>query len=96
MEIRKKIVANVATNQIEEVEYEVSDEELALEVKQNAISNAQMRMNEIEQELKASDYKAIKYAEGLYTDEEYAKTKSIRSSLRDEYNLLELTLKEME
>jgi hypothetical protein len=37
-------------------------------------------------ELSSTDYKAIKYAEGLYTEEEYAPYKVQRQSVRDKYN----------
>jgi hypothetical protein len=33
-------------------------------------------------QLAATDYKAIKYAEGLYTDTEYASTKAEREAIR--------------
>lgn len=43
-------------------------------------------------ELKETDYKAIKYAEGQYTQEEYKPTLDARQALRDEYNALEKEL----
>ena len=42
--------------------------------------------------LRASDYKAIKYAEGLITAEEYEPIKAERQSLRDRINELEAML----
>ena len=50
------------------------------------------RMAEIITELSATDYKAIKFAEGLYTEEQYAPTRQARMDLRAEYNLLESEL----
>ncbi len=39
--------------------------------------------------LSATDYKAIKYAEGLLSEEEYAETKALRQAWRYEINALE-------
>lgn len=47
-----------------------------------------VRMSEIQETLAATDYRAAKYAEGLYTEEEYAPYKAERQALRDEYNAL--------
>ena len=48
-----------------------------------------LRIAELKQCLFNTDYKAIKYAEGLMTDEEYAETKAQRQAWRDEINKLE-------
>lgn len=45
--------------------------------------------------LKSTDYKAIKYAEGLLTEEEYAPIKVERQAYRDEINSLEEQLKQL-
>lgn len=45
-------------------------------------------------ELKDTDYKAIKYAEGLITAEEYEPIKAERQALRDRINELEKQLEE--
>lgn len=42
--------------------------------------------------LKSTDYKAIKYAEGELSAEEYAETKEKRKQWRDEINSLEAQL----
>ena len=47
------------------------------------------RIAELKRLLAASDYKAIKYAEGVLTAEEYAETKAERQAWRDEINELE-------
>ena len=39
-------------------------------------------------ELKRTDYKALKYAEGCYTEEEYQSIKTQRQALRDRINEL--------
>lgn len=46
----------------------------------------------LKEELSASDYKAIKYAEGLITAEEYEPIKAERQALRDRINELEAML----
>ena len=48
-----------------------------------------LRIEELKALLKESDYKAIKYAEGLFTDVEYAPIKAMRQSYRAEINALE-------
>ena len=50
------------------------------------------RINELKQLLSESDYRAIKYAEGYYTEEEYKPYKELRQSYRDEINQLEQEL----
>lgn len=47
------------------------------------------KINEIRQKLKSTDYQAIKYAEGLISEEEYASIKAQRQLWRDEINALE-------
>lgn len=46
----------------------------------------------LKEELAASDYKAIKYAEGLISAEEYEPIKAERQALRDRINELEAML----
>ena len=46
-------------------------------------------IDDLKQRLADTDYKAIKYAEGLISDEEYAETKQLRQEWRDEINKLE-------
>mgnify|MGYP006967161806 CR=1 FL=1 len=43
----------------------------------------------LKQKLKDTDYKAIKYAEGAISEQEYAEIKALRQSWRDEINRLE-------
>lgn len=43
----------------------------------------------LKQQLAKTDYKAIKYAEGWMTEEEYAETKVERQRIRDEINRLQ-------
>lgn len=53
----------------------------------------QDRILELKQLLSSTDYKAIKFAEGMLSEEEYAETKALRQSYRDEINKLEEELK---
>ena len=48
------------------------------------------RIVELKELLAATDYQAIKYAEGVVSDEEYAPIKAQRQAWRDEINALEL------
>lgn len=45
-------------------------------------------------ELQKTDYKAIKYAEHILSEEEYAPIKAERQRIRDEINRLEQELKQ--
>ncbi len=47
------------------------------------------QITELKKQLAESDYKAIKYAEGWYTEEEYAPIKDERQRLRSKINALE-------
>ena len=49
----------------------------------------QARIDELRTLLAESDYKAIKYAEGWITAEDYAEVKAQRQAWRDEINQLE-------
>ena len=46
----------------------------------------------LKSKLKSTDYQAIKYAEGLISEEEYASIKEQRQLWRDEINALEQQL----
>lgn len=50
------------------------------------------RVAELKRQLAETDYRAIKYAEGQYTEEEYAPYKAQRQEWRDEINELEKKL----
>ena len=52
------------------------------------------RIIELKQKLQETDYKAIKYAEGELSAEEYAETKEHRRAWREEINKLEEELKD--
>ena len=48
------------------------------------------RIAELKRLLTDTDYKAIKYSEGLISEEEYAEVKAQRQAWRDEINQLEV------
>lgn len=50
---------------------------------------AYAQIKALKKNLANTDYKAIKYAEGLISDEEYAEVKEQRAAWRDEINELE-------
>lgn len=56
----------------------------------------QMQILGLKRKLSNSDYKAIKYAEGWLTDEEYSTVKMERQALRDRINTLEIEVKELD
>jgi hypothetical protein len=47
------------------------------------------QISDLKRQLTATDYKAIKYAEGQYTDAEYAETRAAREALREQIRTLE-------
>ena len=51
-----------------------------------------LKIIDLKDELKKTDYKAIKHSEGWLTDEEYAETKAERQRIREEINRLEQEL----
>ena len=64
-------------------------------ITQRPIRIRQIRINELKTLLEESDYKAIKYAEGLISEEEYAPIKQERQSYRAEINQLEAEIAEL-
>lgn len=53
------------------------------------IAAKKARVEQLKSFLFASDYKAIKYAEGFILEKEYSKIKAERQAMRDEINRLE-------
>ena len=51
-----------------------------------------IQIMELKHQLSLSDYKALKYAEGLIPEEEYKSIRDERQALRDRINELELQL----
>ena len=74
-------------NELTKVEEHIpTEEEIAKQEKLN-------RINELKKLLSSTDYKAIKYAEGLITEEEYEPIKTQRQAWRNEISELEAVLK---
>jgi len=84
-----KLVYDVKTKSTKEVEFEHTPTN-------PRIFEIQERLQDIKGELALTDYKAIKYAEGAYTEEEYKTIKEERQALRDEYNALEKELETLD
>ena len=59
------------------------------EQREEYIPTAEERISILKNELAESDYKAIKYAEGWYSEEEYAPIRAKRQALRNRINELE-------
>lgn len=57
------------------------------------IAENKLKIEELKIQLAATDYKAIKYAEGFISEEEYAPIKAERQAMRDKINELEAWLK---
>lgn len=80
---------------------EAYDEEIQIKVfipyskEELRIRDIQVQISENKRLLFDSDYKAIKYAEGLYTEEEYSEIKEYRQELRNSINDLEKELSEL-
>ena len=64
-------------------------------ITQRPIRIRQIRINELKRLLEESDYKAIKYAEGLISEEDYVPIKQERQSYREEINQLEAEIAEL-
>jgi len=83
------------TEEVTRVRYEAQNvemtaEEIAeIESQANSPQAIAQEIESLKGELASTDYKAIKYAEGYYTDEEFAPIKAHRQELRDRINELE-------
>ena len=75
------------------VDGELVNERYEEEPREEWIKN---RIKELKKLLTDSDYKAIKYAEGQITEEEFAPIKAQRQAWRDEINQLEEELSSMD
>ena len=63
-----------------------------LEIEANPTQELQNRINILKLNLANTDYQAVKYAEGVITDDDYAPIKAQRQAWRDEINALEAEL----
>lgn len=75
---------------VDGIEIELTEKEMA-EINSVKILPEE-RIYQLKQELTLTDYKAIKYAEGLISEEDYAPMKAERQLWRDEINRLEKSL----
>lgn len=62
------------------------------EIVVDPIAEKQTRIAELKCKLSETDYQAIKYAEGLISETDYAPIKAQRQAWRDEINALESEL----
>ena len=69
---------------ITEEEFNSHNQRKAVEADKNFIE-----IQKLKAQLAKTDYKALKYAEGWYSEEEYAPIKAERQALRAEINRLE-------
>ena len=53
------------------------------------VKNATKRISELKEGLSKTDYKAIKFAEGWISEQDFAPVKQLRQALREEINELE-------
>lgn len=72
-------------------DYYIDNKLLKSDEYQKMLNNSKInkRILELKKLLSESDYKAIKYFEGLLTEEEYKPTKELRENYRKEINNLE-------
>ena len=67
---------------------DMTEEEEAI-LRMNSDVSIEAQINELKEKLRETDYQAIKYAEGLISEEDYAPTKKQRQEWRDKINELE-------
>lgn len=85
-----KIIQGFSSEQGIIVHHEAYNTKFAICLEYDSIQYAQAkRMNEIKYLLSKSDYKAIKYAEGEISEEDYIPIREARQALRDEYNRIQ-------
>lgn len=69
---------------------EMTAEEIAeMKAFEQSAEYKQMQITQLKAQLAESDYKAIKFAEGWISADEYASVKAERQALRDKINKLE-------
>jgi FtsZ-binding cell division protein ZapB len=65
------------------------EEEIRIYIPYTEKELSQIEINELKGKLRATDYQAIKFAEGELTEEEYAQTRLQRKAWRERINALE-------
>lgn len=81
-----KVKDGVVVEMTENAEYAASVQATARRLE------CESRISELKRLLSETDYKAIKYAEGLLSEEEYAEARAERQAWRNEINALEAQL----
>lgn len=97
-ELAKKIKENYPNiNFILDEKEQLVNVEIDTVSKQNRqnIKDFQIQIRELKKQLSATDYQAIKYAEGQLSEEEFLEIKIKRQSWRDEINNLEKKIEEL-
>lgn len=93
--VNDKVILNPTAEQLQEAGYSLvepeqpSDNELARQ-------ETQSQIEQLKYELQQSDYKAIKFAEGWISAEDYAPIKAERQAKRESINALEAQLQALE
>lgn len=93
--VNDKVILNPTAEQLQEAGYSLvepeqpSDNELARQ-------EIQSQIEQLKYELQQSDYKAIKFAEGWITAEDYAQIRAERQAKRESINALEAQLQALE
>ena len=85
---QKTLIVTSKGTHVVEVDYEPTPP-----TREEIIAKKQAQIDSYKAELSASDYKAIKFSEGLISAEDYEPIKAHRQALRDEINRLEEELK---
>ena len=71
------------------IDYVKTEEEIKAEEVEQHNFEIRLQVDELKRELAKTDYKALKLFEGEITEEEYAETRILRQSLRQQINELE-------
>lgn len=90
----KDVVWVVDVAGVQAVEEHTEYEDIQVYVPYTKSELAQIEIDKLKYQLAETDYRAIKYAEGQYTEEEYAPYKAQRQAWRDEINKLEKSIGE--
>ena len=72
------------------------EEELSYSKEEIKRFSIEKQIQDLKRLLQDSDYKAIKYAEGLITEQDYEPIKELRQSYRDKINELEDSLVDLQ
>lgn len=89
METIRVLEYNVSTGETIDREIELTEEELIARNRDALSIEIRNRMNAILVQLSESDWKTIKYIEGNLSIEEFNQHISLKTELRNEYNILE-------